>query len=56
MLTCPPSPDVAPYHNRSIAILPPADCLHWLDTAIPAAELLSPVGRGHPRHRAGRLT
>ena len=36
MLTCEPSPDVAPYHSRSIVVLPPADWARWLDPAIPS--------------------
>ncbi|MEA3031006.1 MAG: hypothetical protein QOG13_2331 [Sphingomonadales bacterium] len=46
MLTCPPSPDVAPYHNRSIVVLPRADWTRWLDTAVPARELLKPLPGG----------
>ena len=46
MLTCEPSPDVAPYHNRSIAIFSPADCARWLDHSIPARELLNPLPAG----------
>ena len=46
MLTCEPSPDVAPYHSRSIVLFSPADCACWLDTAIPARELLKPLPAG----------
>src|SRR5436305_5908987 len=46
MLTCPPAPDVAPYHNRSIVVLPPADWTRWLDPAVPARELLRPLPAG----------
>ena len=46
MLTCEPSPDVAPYHNRSIVVLPPADCVRWLDPAIPEREVLKPLPAG----------
>lgn len=46
MLTCEPSPDVAPYHNRSIAIFPPDECARWLDTSMPARELLKPLPAG----------
>lgn len=46
MLTCEPSPDVAPYHNRSIAIFSPTECARWLDQAIPARELLRPLPAG----------
>lgn len=46
MLTCEVSPDVAPYHNRSIVILPPAACTAWLDPAVPARELIKPLPAG----------
>ena len=46
MLTCDPGPDVVPYHNRSIAIFAPAECARWLDTSIPACELLRPLPAG----------
>lgn len=46
MLTSEPGPDVAPYHNRQICVLPPADWARWLDPAVPAAELLEPLAAG----------
>jgi putative SOS response-associated peptidase YedK len=46
MLTHEPSPDVAPYHGRSIAIFSPTECVRWLDHAIPAGELLRPLPAG----------
>ena len=46
MLTCAPSPDVAPYHNRSIVVLPPAEFGRWLDPSVPAADLLKPLPAG----------
>ena len=46
MLTCEVSPDLAPYHNRSIVVLSPSDCGRWLDTTIPARELLKPLPAG----------
>ena len=46
MLTTPPSPDVAPYHDRSIAVLPPDDWARWLDPAAPSAALLKPLPAG----------
>jgi putative SOS response-associated peptidase YedK len=30
MLTCPPGPDIAPYHDRQIVILPRRDWAAWL--------------------------
>jgi len=46
MLTTEPSPDVAPYHNRSIVVLPPPDCARWLDPATPEREVLAPLPAG----------
>ena len=46
MLTAPPGPDVAPYHNRQIVVLPPAEGLRWLDAAVPAREVLKPLPAG----------
>ena len=46
MLTCAPAPDVAPYHDRSIVIVPPAEWSRWLDPAIPAHALLKPLPAG----------
>jgi putative SOS response-associated peptidase YedK len=46
LLTCAPGPDVAPYHDRSIVVLPPADWLRWLDPAVPSGEALRPLPAG----------
>ena len=46
MLTCPPGEDVAPYHNRQVCLLAPADFARWLDPAVPARELLQPLPPG----------
>jgi putative SOS response-associated peptidase YedK len=46
MLTHEPSPDVTPYHSRSIAVFSPATCQRWLDHTIPARELLKPLPPG----------
>jgi putative SOS response-associated peptidase YedK len=46
MLTTEPGPDVAPYHNRQIAVLPPTDWKAWLAYSAPAAELLKPLPAG----------
>ena len=46
MLTCPPGPDVAPYHNRQVVVLSLTDCARWLDPAVPAAELCQPLPPG----------
>ena len=46
MLTVEPGPDVAPYHNRQVALIAPADWRRWLDAAAPAATLLKPGPAG----------
>jgi putative SOS response-associated peptidase YedK len=46
MLTCPPAPDVAPYHDRSVVVLPPGAWARWLDPQVPAGELLRPLPAG----------
>jgi putative SOS response-associated peptidase YedK len=46
MLTTPPGPDVAPYHNRQIAIVPKAKWAAWLGHEVPAAELIGPCPAG----------
>jgi putative SOS response-associated peptidase YedK len=40
MLTTPPGPDVAPYHNRQVAVLAPDRWAAWLDPAVPAREVI----------------
>jgi putative SOS response-associated peptidase YedK len=44
MLTTEPGPDVAPYHNRQIVVLPPERAGAWLFDAAP--ELLAPLPAG----------
>ena len=46
MLTTPPGPDVAPYHNRQIAIMPKDRWADWLGHEVPAAELIRPCPAG----------
>jgi putative SOS response-associated peptidase YedK len=46
MLTCPPGEDIAPYHNRQVCLLAPANFAAWLDVAVPAGELLRPLPAG----------
>ena len=46
MLTTEPGPDIAPYHNRQIAVLQPEDWRSWLDPEVPAADLLQPLPEG----------
>ena len=42
MLTVEPGPDVAPYHNRQIVIVPREQWRRWLDGSGPAADALQP--------------
>ena len=46
MLTCPPGPDIAPYHNRQVVVLTPPDYGRWLDGTAPAGELCRPLPGG----------
>lgn len=46
LLTMPPGPDIAPYHDRQIAILDRADRADWLDPGVPAKSLLKPLAAG----------
>jgi putative SOS response-associated peptidase YedK len=42
LLTCPPGPDVASYHDRQIVLLTPEECFRWLDPSVPADALVKP--------------
>ena len=61
MLTTEPGPDVAPYHNRQVAVVPQVDWRAWLDGSAPAADLLRPLEAGSlsvalaPREASGLL-
>jgi putative SOS response-associated peptidase YedK len=46
MLTTEPGPDVAPYHNRQVAVLPAGSWRDWLDPSIPARTLIRPAPAG----------
>lgn len=46
MLTTAPGPDVAPYHDRQVVVLPQRDALAWLDLTRPERELLRPLPAG----------
>jgi putative SOS response-associated peptidase YedK len=46
MLTCEPGPDVAPYHNRQVVLLSPADCFAWLESGSVAADFVRPLPAG----------
>jgi putative SOS response-associated peptidase YedK len=46
MLTTAPGPDVAPYHDRQVAVLRPDGWRAWLDLARPEGELLRALPAG----------
>ncbi len=46
MPTMPPGPDIAPYHDRHIAILDRADWAAWLDLSISSKAMLKPLPAG----------
>jgi putative SOS response-associated peptidase YedK len=46
MLTTDPGPDVAPYHNRQVAVLRAADWRAWLEGSVPAGDVLRPLAAG----------
>ncbi|GGE00371.1 DUF159 family protein [Tsuneonella deserti] len=46
MLTTAPGPDVEPFHDRQIAVLPAGDWAAWLYLERPEAELLRPLPAG----------
>ena len=46
MLTIPPGPDIAPYHDRQIVILDRTDWAAWLDHSISAKAILKPLPAG----------
>jgi len=46
MLTMPPGPDVAPYHDRQIAVLGRDQWADWLDPAVAAGSILRTLPAG----------
>lgn len=46
LLTVPPGPDIAPYHNRQIALLDPPQWRSWLDGSARTADFLQPSPAG----------
>jgi putative SOS response-associated peptidase YedK len=46
LLTVPPGDDIAPYHNRQIALIEPRDWRAWLDGSARSVELLAPSTAG----------
>src|SRR4051812_16760401 len=51
MLTVAPGPDIAPYHDRQIVVLPPRRGLEWLRLTNPEPEILQALAQGSLRHR-----
>ena len=46
MLTTAPGPDIEPYHDRQVCVIPPADWAAWLFLTKPQDELLKPLPAG----------
>ena len=46
LLTCAPGPDIAPFHHRQVALLPPDRWAGWLDGSIPARQAIGPSAAG----------
>lgn len=46
MLTMPPGPDIAPYHDRQIVILERNAWADWLDPSVSAKDLIRPLPEG----------
>lgn len=46
MLTTAPGPDIAPYHDRQVAVLRRADWAAWLGGSVSAKALLQPLPAG----------
>jgi putative SOS response-associated peptidase YedK len=49
MLTAEPGPDLAPYHNRQIAVLDRSDWSKWLDPRMSAKGISKPLRAGSLR-------
>src|SRR5215217_6910031 len=49
MLTCEPGPDVAPYHDRQVAVLTPDQWRDWLDPAVDVRGMIRPLAPGSLR-------
>ena len=46
MLTCPPGPDIAPYHSRQVVVLGREAWADWLDPTVSSASLCRPLPAG----------
>jgi putative SOS response-associated peptidase YedK len=49
LLTTAPGPDVKPYHDRQVVVLPRREALAWLDLTRPEPDLLRPLPAGSLR-------
>jgi putative SOS response-associated peptidase YedK len=54
MLTAAPGPDIKPYHDRQIVVLPPNKGMEWLRLLDSGSNLLRPLPRGALTHRIVR--
>lgn len=54
MLTAEPGPDIAPYHDRQIVVLPRAEGMSWLDLSKSEAQILKPLPAGSLTHEQVR--
>lgn len=54
MLTTEPGPDIAPFHNRQVVVLPPQDWSAWIYLSRPERELLRPLPAGSIREELVR--
>jgi putative SOS response-associated peptidase YedK len=51
MLTVAPGPDIQPYHDRQIVVLPPTNGMEWLRLSQPERALLKALPKGSLKHR-----
>ena len=50
MLTVDPGPDIAPYHDRQIVVLPPDKGMPWLELSRPESDILKALPRASLEH------
>jgi len=46
LLTIPANPDIAPFHDRQVAVIPAGEHINWLDHLKAQEELLKPLPKG----------
>jgi putative SOS response-associated peptidase YedK len=54
MLTVEPGPDIAPYHDRQIAVLTPQSGMDWFKLDKPESRILKPLAKGRLSHKVLR--